>query len=417
MRVLVSSSLAAGVILAGASLFVLTRLGASSGQSAAFALAVVAAFLVPALAARAWLLRRGDEARATADRARETAERESASFRERRSALDQIFGALREGVLAVGSSGRVVFANDRIAELFDSSGPFEGRSVLEIVRKRSVAEAVESALAGQQVSERVIVPDGAAERQIEMSVVPIKPESGIAAVALFLDVTEVARLQRTRRDFLDDFSHEVGTPLAGLRSAAETLDGGALTPEHEQALRQVVLRQLNRIERLVKDVAELNRIESGELVLEKRRVDLHEVLGELCNEFRERLAGEKVTFKVVGEHLAAPADPLRLQQIFSNLLDNAWKHGGGGEITVELVREEGEAVIRVSDEGEGIAPYDAERIFSRFYRIDRSRSQAVPGVGLGLAIAKHLVLLHGGAIRAYNRPAGGATFEVRIPAA
>jgi signal transduction histidine kinase len=110
--------------------------------------------------------------------------------------------------------------------------------------------------------------------------------------------------------------------------------------------------------------------------------------------------------------VVAHVDADRVQQIFINLLDNARKHGGPN-IAVELTRENGEAVARVSDEGPGIPPQELERIFHRFYRVDRSRSQ--PGTGLGLAIAKHLAVAHGGSIRAWNRPEGGATFEVRLP--
>ncbi|HUP46092.1 MAG TPA: ATP-binding protein, partial [Thermoanaerobaculia bacterium] len=335
-------------------------------------------------------------------------------FAEHRAAIDLIVGALREGLLAVSASGKVVFANARVSEMFGLSASLEGRTILEVVRKQKAADAIQKALRGTASSERIGIttPDG--ERRIEMRVVPVRPSSGIAAVALFIDISELARLERVRRDFLDDFSHEVRTPLAGLRSAAETLEGGRLTPDHEEALRQVMLRQLNRIERLVKDLAELNRIESGDLVLEPRRVELTDVLNDLCNEFRER-AGQSVTFTVTGEPAAAAADPVRLQQIFSNLLDNAWKHGGGGKVTVEIARDDGNAIVRISDEGAGIPPAEIDRIFNRFYRVDRSRSQTVPGVGLGLSITKHLVLLHGGSIRAYNGPSGGATFEVRLP--
>jgi signal transduction histidine kinase len=179
-----------------------------------------------------------------------------------------------------------------------------------------------------------------------------------------------------------------------------------------------MLRQLSRIERLVRDLSELSRIESGELVLKKEVVDLRDLLGQLCREFRERIDPGTVTVTVRGEHASAEVDSLRIQQIFSNLLDNAWKHGGGrGEILVEVASEEGEVVVRVSDEGEGIPDADLDRIFNRFYRVDKSRSQNVPGTGLGLAITRHLVLLHGGSIRAHNRRGGGATFEVRLAAA
>lgn len=151
-------------------------------------------------------------------------------------------------------------------------------------------------------------------------------------------------------------------------------------------------------------------------MLQKRPVDLRGVLRELCDDFQER--SPEVRFTLTGDETIAAIDAPRAQQIFANLLDNACKHGGGkGEVSVEVGRENGAAVVRVSDEGPGIPPHELERVFHRFYRIDRSRSQ--PGTGLGLAIAKHLVALHGGAIRAYNRSpdglGGGATFEVRLP--
>jgi signal transduction histidine kinase len=119
---------------------------------------------------------------------------------------------------------------------------------------------------------------------------------------------------------------------------------------------------------------------------------------------------------VRGQSTLARVDPSRAQQIFANLVDNALKHGGArGEIAIDLTTEEGEAVVTVADEGEGIPPAEIDRIFHRFYRVDKSRSSE--GTGLGLAIVKHLVLLHGGSIRAYNREGGGAAFEVRLPAA
>jgi two-component system phosphate regulon sensor histidine kinase PhoR len=295
--------------------------------------------------------------------------------------------------------------------MFGTEGDLVGRTVLELVRKQTVAAALEKALHGEASSVRISYDAGESERQIEVRTFPVSsPE--IAAVALFIDVTTIERLQRIRKEFLDDFSHEVRTPLAGLRSAAETLEHGGLTREYEQQLRHIMHRQIARIERLVKDLSELNAIESGQLVLQRRRVNLRHLIEELCDDFRGRV--ESVRFDVQGDDTMAFVDPPRAQQIFTNLLDNACKHGGGkGEISVAVTHENGEAVVRVSDEGPGIPPAELERIFNRFYRVDRSRSQA--GTGLGLAIAKHLVVAHGGAIRAFNRPTGGATFEVRLP--
>ena len=322
------------------------------------------------------------------------------AFETHRAAMDEIVAALGEGLLAVTPQGRVAFANRRLGEMFGFSEAMVGRSVLEVVRRQSVADALAKALHGEASTDRVTYGD----RQIEIRAFPAVASPDIAAVALFIDVTRIERLQQVRKEFLDDFSHEVRTPLAGLKSAAETLEQGGLTRESEQQLRHVMLRQIGRIQRLISDLSELNHIESGQVVLEKREVSLRELLVEVSEDYGGTVIGDAT----------ACIDPARAQQIFTNLLDNARKHGGAsGVVSVELTTEDGQAVVRVSDEGPGIPPHELERVFNRFYRVDRSRSQ--PGTGLGLAIAKHLVVAHGGSIRAYNREPRGATFEVRLP--
>ncbi|HEY0140286.1 MAG TPA: ATP-binding protein [Thermoanaerobaculia bacterium] len=343
---------------------------------------------------------------------RATILRQRQAHEEHRAAMEEIVASLGEGLIAVNPRGRVVFANPRVSEIFGGGANPIGRSFLEVVRQQSIVQALDKALQGHPSNDRIEMH----ERQIEVRVFPVEASNEIAAVALFIDVTQLERLQRIRKEFLDDFSHEVRTPLAGLRSAVETLEEG-VEPELERQLREVMLRQLGRIERLVKDLSDLNNIEAGRVSLQRRAVDLRELAEELCSEFRGRADG--LVFRVEGEPARANVDSQRAQQIVSNLLDNAWKHGGGrGEVLIEVAQEGEEAVVRVSDEGEGIPPAELERIFHRFYRVDRSRSQNVPGTGLGLAITKHLVVLHGGRIAVWNREGGrGATFEVRLPAA
>lgn len=405
---------------------------AGAGRAAAVVLAVVAflAFLVPWAGVFLWAVRRAADLDVLTDRGREVAEgivdkpiadrtyhgeldelarameesrgaivRQRELIEQQRAVMAEIVDSLGEGLLAVSPRGRVVVANPRVAEICGAGRDLVGRSVLEVVRKQSVVAAIDKALRGQASSDRLTLD----ERTIEIRAFPVASSPDIAAVALFIDVTTIERLERIRKDFLDDFSHEVRTPLAGLRSAAETFEQGALTRESEQQLRAVMQRQITRIERLVRDLSDLNQIESGQLVLQRRSVDLREIVADLGDDFR---------FTLTGEPAVACVDAARAQQIFSNLLDNATKHGGG-EVSVEIAAENGEAVVRVSDQGPGIPPAELERIFHRFYRVDRSRSQ--PGTGLGLAIAKHLAVLHGGSIRASNRAGGGAMFEVRLP--
>jgi len=402
-------------------------MGAGATQAASIAAGVVAflVFLVPWAGVYLWAIRRASDLDELTERTRKalpitdrtyhgelddlgraieelrmTQMRVRRAFDANRAAMDEIVAALGEGLLAVSPEGRVAFANRRLGEMFGVSAVMVGKSVLEVVRKQSVADALNKALHGEASTDRVTYDD----RKIEIRAFPAVASPDIAAVALFIDVTRIERLQQVRREFLDDFSHEVRTPLAGLKSAAETLENGGLTRDYEQQLRHVMQRQIGRIERLVSDLSELNQIESGQVDLQRREVHLRELLLELSEDFGSEVEGDAVAF----------IDPARAQQIFTNLLDNARKHGGAaGKVSVEVTVENSEAVVRVSDEGPGIPPHELERIFNRFYRVDRSRSQ--PGTGLGLAIAKHLVVAHGGSIRAYNRATRGATFEVRLP--
>lgn len=417
--------------------------GVSPAVAIGLSVASFVAFLLPWAGVTFWALRRGGDLDTLTDRTKGVVEgklhqpvadrpfhgeldelargieelritlvRQKTSFEEYRAAMDEIVGGLGEGLIAINRGGRVVFANRHIEELAGAGAPLVGRTILEVVRKPSVAEALEKALRGETSTDRVSFGGGESLRQIEVRAFPVASSPEIAAVALFIDVTTIERLQRIRQNFLDDFSHEVRTPLAGLRSAADTLEHGGLTREYEAQLRHVMQRQIARIERLVGDLSELNQIESGQVVLQRREIPLRPLLAEVCEEAAGSAAG--MTFRIEGEDVVAFIDRPRAYQIFANLIDNACKHGGGrGDVTVEVSRENSHAVVRVSDEGPGIPPPELERIFHRFYRVDRSRSQ--PGTGLGLAIAKHLVVAHGGTIRAFNRPAGGATFEVRLP--
>jgi two-component system phosphate regulon sensor histidine kinase PhoR len=338
---------------------------------------------------------------------------------ERQRAIDlDILNGLSEGVLAVDGSRRIVLANRRFAELFDAEGSLVGRAIGEVVRIAAVFEAFDRAFAGSESAETFSARTGVAERKIEMRALPLVSED-IAAVAVFIDVTRLERLEVMRRNFISDFSHEVRTPLAGLRSAVETYEGVEhLTASEEEQLRRIMSRQLLRLEHLVDDLSELSRIESGDLLLARRRIDLRALVDDLCEDFADRAAQHRIHFVNSGDAVFVCADPLRIQQTISNLIDNAIKYGGEGkEIRLEVMDAGAVAEIRVTDHGDGIADSEREKIFRRFYRVDKSRSQETDGVGLGLAIAKHLVLQHNGSIDVESEPGSGATFIVRLPKA
>jgi len=328
-----------------------------------------------------------------------------------RDILVRILEGLGEGVLAVDHERQVVLANRRFAELFHISGDLVGRPLTEVTRIAPLFAAFDAALRGAEASQRFGIAFGVAERRIEMRAFPL-PSADIAAVALFIDVSQIERLEEIRRNFVSDFSHEVRTPLTGLRSAVETFElaGEQMTVEEDQQLRRIMTRQLRRIERLVDDLAELSSIESGALRLERSDVDLLELLRDLCEDF-----GDRSTFSISGQAAHVVADSDRMQQAFSNLIDNAIKYGGGKTVEIDVSHEGDYGVVRITDHGEGLSPEEKERIFRRFYRVDKSRSQEIAGSGLGLAITKHLVLLHNGTIDVESEPGKGATFIVRLP--
>lgn len=341
---------------------------------------------------------------------------------QRRGLADQdlvrarILEGIGEGVLAIDRKKNVVLANTRVLEMFGVPEARAGTPFYAIIRNEAVRQAFERALAGNPASELITLRSGTAERNIDLQILPFAGTTDIAAVALLVDVTSLVKLERVRRQFLADFSHEVRTPLAGLRSAAETLERGGLAGEEETNLRRIVARQLDRLERLVEDLSELNRIESGDLVLQRQDTDLRALLTGVAEDFHDGAVARGVSLEVEGEPVCCEIDPRRMEQIVSNLVDNAIKFSpSGSTVRLNVRRVNGSVEIAVSDQGEGIPEGERERVFNRFYRVDKSRSQQVPGTGLGLAIAKHLTVLHGGRIEAESGPRGGATFRLFLP--
>lgn len=377
-------------------------------------LIVTAGLIVALLSLLTMIVKRDSWQHARLDAERDLAVRLAAKENER-AALRAILDGIGEGLLALDRRRRVVLANRRFVEMFAIGGEVAGRSLGEVIRVASVFNAFDAALDGKESTERFTL--GLGERRIEVRAIPMNSEQ-IAAVALFIDVTQLESLEQIRRDFISDFTHEVRTPLAALMSAVESFGAASLTADEEQQLHRIMTRQLKRLQRLVDDLAELSRIESGDLTLDVRPFELRRLLDDLCEDFADRAAQKGLRFAIDGDRAMVSADPIRIQQAFANLLDNAIKYGGENN-TIDIAITQGTdfAVVRVTDHGEGIAPEERVRIFRRFYRTDKSRSQDVAGTGLGLAITKHLVLLHRGSIDVESDPGKGASFIVTLPLA
>jgi signal transduction histidine kinase len=243
-----------------------------------------------------------------------------------------------------------------------------------------------------------------------------RDEVGDLARSFNAMAAELAEVDRMRRDLVANVSHELRTPITALQAGLENLVDGVEPPGPEQL--RTMLRQVERLGRLVAQLLDLSRLESGAIPLQRRPFEVRPVLEDAVDESRLHAPGVEVSVAVSEPGLAADGDPERVHQVLANLLENAVRHSpAGGRVEVSARSEKGRIAIEVCDEGPGIPEEEANRVFERFYRADTARSSSHGGAGLGLAIARWIVDLHGGDIRAERRVPTGCRMVVLLPAA
>jgi signal transduction histidine kinase len=248
-----------------------------------------------------------------------------------------------------------------------------------------------------------------------------RDEVGELARAFNKMATDLAEVDRVRRDFVANVSHELRTPISALQAMLENLVDGIAAPD--PATLGLMLTQVQRLSRLVEQLLDLSKLESGAIPLHRQGFELRPLLEQTIDESRvhdEQTHGRRVGFELDVEPpgLAAHGDAERIHQVFANLLDNAVRHSpDGGRVQVQARSENGRVIVAVSDQGPGIASHETERVFERFYRSDTARSSAEGGTGLGLAIAHWIVGLHGGEIHVEQVEPRGCRMVVELPSA
>jgi signal transduction histidine kinase len=236
-------------------------------------------------------------------------------------------------------------------------------------------------------------------------------------VLVLHDITDLRRADQIRRDFVANVSHELRTPLTAIRGYVEALSEGDATPEESRRFLEVVERHVLRMERLVKDLLRLARLDAGQETLELVSCDTRALLQSVVADLLPAIEGRRQMVDIVVRPGAETlrGDPAKLHDAITNLVANAVTHGPEQTVvSIEASRADGHIALSVSDEGPGIPEEDLSRVFERFYRVDKSRSRDPGGTGLGLAIVRHLVELHGGQVRAENRAEGGARFTIEL---
>lgn len=340
---------------------------------------------------------------------------------ESRNLREAILGGMIEGVVAVDPGGHLIMANRSARKMFSLNDDFEGKLAHGLIRSPATHDFIDELLSKR----------GELEREIELeadggkfsahgAMITNRSGGNIGAVIVFNDVTRLRRLERIRQDFVANVSHEIKTPLTAIKGAAETMRDGAMKDKKAaKTFLTIIVKNADRLHKLVADILDLSQLESGlnrsELDFQRHNViDALKTAREACS---PKAAGCGVEIILTCDtRLRADYDRHLFEQALINLFDNAVKYSNGSKrVEVEARRVDDKLRISVRDYGVGIPTGDQERIFERFYRVDKARSRELGGTGLGLSIVKHIAVSHGGTVSLESEISQGSTFYIEIP--
>jgi two-component system, OmpR family, phosphate regulon sensor histidine kinase PhoR len=361
----------------------------------------------------------GTVARALDESVQEVGRRLGEQARDR-ARMEAILAGMVEGVIVVDPQARLQLVNDAARQMLKLDEILIGRPYIETIRLPAIAELVAGALAGRAPDALQLSPPRDPSRTIMATAAPAAGPAAHGVILVLHDITELRRADQVRRDFVANVSHELRTPLTAVRGYVEALSEEDTSDDERRRFLEIIARHTQRMERLVKDLLRLARLDAGQETLDLIACDTRNlaetVVADLAPAAAERNQRIEVTIASGAE--TARADPAKLHDALRNLVSNAITYAPEGTtIRIDAARAASRVTIAVSDEGPGIPDDDLSRVFERFYRVDKSRARDPGGTGLGLAIVKHLVELHGGTVRAENRPDGGARFIITIAAA
>ena len=387
------------------------------------------AFAILAVAAAAACYAAWQQSRRAAEADRQRLQRELEALRlhheqarARELAQQQaLFDSMSEGVLVLDADGRVRLVNQAFERLFTITGDIRGRTLMEALRLHQMQELVNTTLLKGQIEHfelELAALEGTRSLQVNSAVVLGGDGRQQGLILVCHDQTRLKQLENTRREFVANVSHELRTPLSMIKGYVETLlDGAKDKPEVATKFLQTIEKHADRLTYLIEDLLTISRLESGQLVMNLQRADLHGIAEHVVTDLGDRAVAKQVKLlNQVPVGLAAQADGERLRQVLFNLVDNAIKYGrtDGNVVIGGRKAEQPEVELWVRDDGPGIPPEAQPRVFERFYRVDKARSRDDGGAGLGLAIVKHIVQSHGGEVWVESEPGQGATFHFTL---
>lgn len=332
---------------------------------------------------------------------------------QKQNELDAIVGHLEEGMLLLDKDCKVITANQSALRLMDVKNPkVTGISLLSLNRNLELQEAVRQALEGRNATKKTTMHG----RTIQIQAAAVGREQEMSGVAVVLfDITQAEQAEQRRREFTANVSHELKTPLQSISGYSELMKCGLAKPEDIQPFAQRIYAETQRLISLVEDIINLSHLDEGGS-FEWKQMDLYAAAQEVVTSLRDVAAGKQVKLVLEGNPTMFKGIPELVREIIYNLCDNAIKYNRpNGSVTVTVSGEDDCALLTVKDTGIGIPEEEQDRIFERFYRVDKSRSKEVGGTGLGLSIVKHAALLHNARIDVDSRLGEGTAIRVRFP--
>jgi two-component system, OmpR family, phosphate regulon sensor histidine kinase PhoR len=333
-----------------------------------------------------------------------------------------LFNSMLEGLLLLDRNRRIYLANRAFKNLFGLKTELRGKTVMEALRVHELAALVERVESDGQVFDYELKLPELSERWLQVNAAAISNSAGEreGTILVFHDLTRLKQLERTREEFVANVSHELRTPLSLIKGYVETLlDGARDNPEVAERFLQIIERNTSRLDLLIQDLLTISALESGRITLNLQPVPLRPLAEKILTDLKTRASAKDVKLVNALPELTATADANRLEQVLANLVDNAIKYGrANGTVIVGGQKTDADKIeIFVQDDGPGIPPESLDRVFERFYRVDKARSREQGGTGLGLSIVKHIVQSHGGKVWVKSEPGKGATFSFTLPQA
>lgn len=324
----------------------------------------------------------------------------------------QITESMKEGLILLDNKGNVLSINEAAQNILETDSGCIGQNFLSIERSRSINHAIAKAFEDGHSEEYAEY----AGREYQIDISRIESDGDIVgAVLLAFDITEQQNAQRNRREFTANVSHELKTPLQGIIGSAELIENGMVKPEDMPRFTGHIRKEASRLITLIEDILRLSQLDEGRQ-MPSEQVDLFELADEVRSVLEGACEAKNINMKLMGEHVCIDGVKRLLYEIIYNLCDNAVKYNNeGGIADIDISSDEKNAYITVRDSGIGIPQDQRERVFERFYRVDKSHSKESGGTGLGLSIVKHAVSYHNGTITLTSEPGKGTEIRVSIP--